>query len=135
MITTLLIILWVYASVSKLIDFERTQSEMLNQVFPIYIAYILAGAVPAGELITAVLLLFEKTRFMGLIASAILLISFTVYIVLVLNKVFGWIPCSCGGILNQLGWGQHLAFNIGFIFLTLPGIYYEFKERRLRQTV
>ncbi|HZH70563.1 MAG TPA: MauE/DoxX family redox-associated membrane protein [Flavobacteriaceae bacterium] len=40
-------------------------------------------------------------------------------------------PCSCGGVLEQLGWTEHLAFNIGFMGLGVVGILIENKRMRL----
>lgn len=121
-ISGLLIFLWVYAAVSKLGDFQLNHSRMLNQIFPNHIAGILAWAVPASELLISALLLFANTRLVGLYASLFLLISFTVYISLVMGNVFGRIPCSCGGVLEKMSWGQHLIFNMVFIVLTSTAI-------------
>lgn len=121
-ITAALIFLWVYAAVSKLINYEQSRSQMLNQVFPVAIAKSLVWAVPFTELLISVLLSFLKTRLYGLYGSLILLISFTLYIGLVMNRVFDRIPCSCGGILNKMSWEQHLIFNIVFMILTITAI-------------
>ncbi|MDQ2656909.1 MAG: hypothetical protein M3Y60_05770, partial [Bacteroidota bacterium] len=32
------------------------------------------------------------------------------------------LPCSCGGVLNSLGWKAHLVFNIVFTLLSIVGI-------------
>lgn len=133
LISGLLILLWVYASLSKLVSFEHSRAQMLKQVFPDEVSEVLIWSLPAIELITAGLLLFSRTFLAGLYLSATLLIAFTIYIALVLSNTFGWIPCSCGGILNKLSWTQHLLFNIAFIILTLLGIIYETRERRDRQ--
>lgn len=121
-IAAILVTLWIYASVSKLLDMENSRREMLNQVFSNDIARMLTWIVPAAELTTSAMLLFTKTKIMGFYASAFLLLSFTVYIVLVMSNVFGRIPCSCGGILEKMSWGQHLAFNIFFIGITFIAI-------------
>lgn len=121
-ISNLLIVLWVYAAVSKLIDYEHSRSQMLNQVFSARTANILVWAVPAAELITASLLLHAKTCFAGLWSSLLLLLSFTAYIGLIMNNVFGRIPCSCGGILDKMSWEQHLVFNMVFLLMTSTAI-------------
>src|SRR5690606_28267369 len=47
-----------------------------------------------------------------------------VYIAAILNLgVF--IPCSCGGVLEKLGWTEHLVFNCVFVALALVGIVLE----------
>jgi putative oxidoreductase len=127
----MLILMWSYAAASKLLDFETSRSQMLNQVFPHFIGNILVWAVPLAELITAGLLLFIKTRTAGFYVSLILLLQFTIYISLLMLNVFGRIPCSCGGILEKMSWGQHLVFNLVFILLTLIALVFTSKERRL----
>lgn len=125
-----LIFLWVYASVSKLADYERSRGEMLNQIFSVWLAEILVWAVPLAELSAAALLLFNKTRLYGLLLSSLLLLSFSVYIALVMLNVFNRLPCSCGGVLNNMSWGMHLLFNLFFLALALCGLFHDFKERR-----
>jgi len=121
-ITFLLILLWVYAASSKLLNYEESRRQMLNQVFPNTIGMILVWAVPMVELITTGLLMFHRTRLAGLNASLFLLINFTIYIALIMTGGFGRIPCSCGGIIEEMTWGQHLVFNLSFIALTLVAI-------------
>ena len=126
-ITTLLILLWVYAATSKLVDYDKSRSQILNQVFPVWISKILVWAVPATELIIAGLLLFPKTLKFGMYASLYLLTFFTLYIALIMTGIFGRIPCSCGGVLEDLSWSQHLIFNLFFLALTLIAIIYQSK--------
>jgi hypothetical protein len=120
----LLILLWVYAALSKLADFDRSRSQMLNQVFPASIAETLVWLVPASELLTASLLLFHRTYKAGLYVSLFLLLHFTLYIALVMTNIFGRVPCSCGGIISSMSWGQHLIFNLFFLALMLVAIVY-----------
>lgn len=120
----LLILLWVYASASKLLDFQTSKAQMLSQVFPVWISRIMVWAVPVSELVTAGLLLIRQTERAGLYASLYLLSAFTCYIALILTGLFGTIPCSCGGVLEQMTWVQHLFFNLFFLALTLVAIVY-----------
>lgn len=96
---------------------------MLNQIFPLWMAEILVWLVPLTELILAMLLLFKKTRRGALIGSLLLLIAFSGYVGLVMTGIFGWIPCSCGGILRQLPYEAHLAFNLGYTAIAAVGFY------------
>lgn len=129
-IVYLLIVLWVYAAISKLIDFDQNRNAMLQQVFPVFIAEILAWAVPLTELAAASLLVASTTRVAGLYISFSLLLLFSIYILTVVIGYFGRVPCSCGGILEEMSWGQHLAFNILFIFLNFLALKFTIKERR-----
>jgi putative oxidoreductase len=130
-IPSLLIFLWAYAALSKLLNFEQSRNQMLQQVFPVGLAEILAWAVSVAELSTAGLLIFKKTQTAGLYISLFLLIQFTIYTGLVMLNAFGHIPCSCGGILEKMSWGQHLVFNLFFLFMTIIALLPSFRERGL----
>jgi hypothetical protein len=32
------------------------------------------------------------------------------------------LPCSCGGVIQQMTWQQHILFNVVFIILSRIGI-------------
>lgn len=121
-IATAIALLFCYAALSKLTDFTRSKSEMLNQVFPESVALILVWAIPALELLIVALLLYKPLRLTGFYASFILLALFTIYIAITMTGVFGRIPCSCGGILKYMSYSVHLIFNIFFLLLALTGI-------------
>ena len=120
----LLILLFGYAAMNKLLVYDKfvvqiAQSPILEGISP-----WLAWMVPAVELAICVLLLMPAWRRMGLYASTILMTVFTLYIMFIL-----WfspeVPCSCGGILNQLDWKSHLVFNIIFTGIAAAGLMYE----------
>ncbi len=123
-----LIILWSYTAISKVSDFPHFRTQMMKQVFSEGFAEALAYTLPLTELIVAGLLCFALTRIYGFISSAFLLLSFSIYIALILAGVFGKTPCSCGGVLSQLGWGEHLIFNLVFLALALLGVFLSFKK-------
>ena len=60
------------------------------------------------------------------------MVMFTAYIYLILNYS-DFIPCSCGGVLEDLSWTQHLIFNIVFIFLAGVAIF--FSRHRIKKTL
>ena len=115
----LLIVLWVYASLSKLLDFRHFQMTMHRQTLFPFLKDLLIYGLPPTELVIAAILLFDKLQKVGLYASFVLLSIFTGYIALVLMQVFGRVPCSCGGILEHMGWTVHLLFNLFFLTITL----------------
>ncbi|MEJ7693835.1 MauE/DoxX family redox-associated membrane protein [Daejeonella sp.] len=124
-INSLLILLWTYAAVSKLSDYQTSRREMLNQALPSWLEEILVWGVPLIELFTAALLLFGKSRLYGTFLSLCLLISFTIYIGLIKFNYFDYIPCSCGGVIGSLSWEQHFVFNLIFIVLAATGVILE----------
>ena len=119
---SLLILLFSYTAISKFIDMNGFAYDMHNQPFPRWLSTILIYALPPIELLIALLLLFDKTRYTGLWAAGILMGLFTVYTCLVLLKVFYKVPCSCGGVIKRLSWKQHLFFNLFFLILIFSAI-------------
>ena len=115
-ISILLIVLFVYAALSKLLEFQNFQAQLGQS--PLLSAYtgFISYTVLAVEFTIALLLAIPKTRFIGLFSSFALMLVFTAYIIVILNYS-SFVPCSCGGILEQLGWKEHLIFNIAFTLL------------------
>ena len=128
-ICTLIIALFVYASTAKLLDYYNFQFGLSESPFIARYANILAWAVPASELIIAGMLVIPALRLAGLYASFLLMLSFTVYIAVMLLSGSD-IPCSCGGILQDMSWGAHIVFNSAFVVLAAWGIYLQRKKRR-----
>lgn len=127
-ISCLYILLFVYASASKWLDFENFRVQLAQS--PLLSAYAgwVAPAVIIVELLIVLLLCFKTTRLAGLYFSHFLMVAFTVYIYLILNYS-DFIPCSCGGILEDLGWTEHLVFNIAFVVLAILAIILEEKHK------
>lgn len=117
-ISLLYTLLFVYAATSKLLDYSNFQVQIAQS--PLLSAYagIVAPVVITVEYLIVILLWLKPLRTIGLYASFTLMVSFTVYIYLILNYS-EFIPCSCGGILEKLGWTEHMVFNIVFIILAL----------------
>jgi uncharacterized membrane protein YphA (DoxX/SURF4 family) len=113
-ICMLLIILFSYTAISKLIDIKLFAIEMHNQPLPWWFTSLLVYLLPSIEILIVVCLLLENYRFMALIISLVLMLFFTVYTLLILIHLFPRVPCSCGGVIKNLSWKQHLVFNLFF---------------------
>ncbi|EJG02040.1 MauE/DoxX family redox-associated membrane protein [Flavobacterium sp. F52] len=121
----LYILLFVYAAISKLIDYEAFLRQIaMSPVLTAHASW-LAWLVPALEILLAVLLVFPGTRRVGMFGSMNLMLSFTVYIYLIMNFA-SHVPCSCGGILEKMGWTEHFYFNIVFIILGLSALLLDY---------
>jgi putative oxidoreductase len=129
-ISALLIVLFVYTAVSKLLEFEQFKIQMYNQTLSHEVATMLIWTLPGIEILTALLLLSERTRLFGFYLSGFLMLLFTGYVALVLLNYFGRVPCSCGGVIKALGWRMHLVFNSFFLLLTVLAIIIIYRERR-----
>lgn len=116
-------------SFNELLDYENFKFGISESPFIASFAGLLAWAVPASELIIAGMLVVPALRLAGLYASFVLMLSFTIYIAAML--LFGSdIPCSCGGVLEELSWPAHIVFNSVFVLLSALGIYWERKRRQ-----
>jgi len=120
-ISALLIFLFVYAATSKLLDYQKFQVQLGQSPLLTSFAGWIAWLVPPIEIIVSLLLLFSKTRLLGLYASLTLMVMFSSYVVAI-TRFSDYIPCSCGGVLTKMNWNQHLVFNIIFVLITLTGI-------------
>jgi hypothetical protein len=118
LISALLILLFTYTAVSKLINFENFQLSIGEVALIRPYATFLSIIVPTVEILIVILLL--RFRQWGLYSSFALMLTFTLYVVYVIY-FSPKTPCSCGGIIRQMNWKQHLTFNIIFTVLALLG--------------
>jgi hypothetical protein len=125
----LLTILFTYASISKLLQYNTFKYQLAQSPFVTDYPDIIAWAIPAVELLATALLIFPVTRLKGFYLSYGLMLLFTFYIYAILHYST-FVPCSCGGILSQMNWEQHLVFNIVFSLIALMGIFtFPFKQK------
>ena len=118
-ICCLFILLFVYAAVSKLLDFETFETQLGQS--PLLSAYAkpVAIGVPFLELFIALGLMIPRFRLWALYGFYGMMVMFTAYIVIILN-FSDFVPCSCGGVLEKLSWTQHFIFNV--VFIVLDGV-------------
>jgi len=129
----LFILLFTYAAASKLLDFDRFRLQLYLQPFPHGLSDILLYLIPVTELLLALALCFNRSRFIGLILSTSLMAVFTAYISLVLQHYWGDVPCSCGGILSHMSWTTHLAFNWVLVLAGVTGIALHLADKKQKQ--
>jgi len=120
-ITLLLIALWAYTASSKILDLQGFTKTLRQHALIGRGADVVAWTVPLTELAIVLLLLFTQTRILGLWASFGLLVLFTVYLGYML-LFEPHLPCSCGGVIGSMSWGEHLFFNLCFVVLTLVAL-------------
>lgn len=117
----LYILLFVYAALNKILDFENFQVQLGQS--PLLSAYAgwVSWGVPIIELLIVSMLFFNRTRYVALFSTFCLMVMFSSYIFIMLH-FSPFVPCSCGGILEKLSWNQHLIFNIVFVFIALVAL-------------
>lgn len=120
-ICLLFVLLFLYASASKLMDFQHFKIELGQSPLLSAFADQFSVFVPVLEIIICVLLLIPRFKLVGLFAAYGLMVMFTAYIFIILHYT-SFVPCSCGGVLEKMSWNAHLAFNVVFIFLGIIAI-------------
>ena len=130
-ISSLLILLFVYTAVSKLLDYAAFKNVLNRSPFIGGKAAFVALALPITEVLVASLLFFPRSRLWGLYGSFVAMTIFTLYLAWMIMFTPN-LPCSCGGVLKQMTWNQHLVFNIFFLLASLTGIVLERRRVRLK---
>jgi uncharacterized membrane protein YphA (DoxX/SURF4 family) len=123
-IRLLLIMLFVYAAASKVADLQKFQVQMGQSPLLTRYARWMIYAVPSAEVGIAAALCFPRFKKWGLYASFTLMALFTLYIVSLLTYS-SYVPCSCGGILQNMSWNTHIWFNSFFVLLSVTGLFLE----------
>jgi len=128
----LYILLFLYAAVNKLQDFEKFQVQIgQSPLLSVYASWM-SWLVIIIEILIAILLIFLKSRLTALWAAFNLMLMFTIYIFIILHYS-SYVPCSCGGILEKMTWEVHLVFNSIFVVLAAIAIkLYQKNEKRTK---
>lgn len=129
LICNLLILLFVYAAINKWLDFQKFQIQVGQSPMLTIFAPVIVWLVPILEILISILLSIPVTRLTGLYASFSLMIIFSSYIVAI-TRFSAYTPCSCGGVIQNLSWSQHLLFNMGFVLISLAGIVLQSGDSR-----
>lgn len=130
----LFIVLFLYSGISKVIEFSRFKEQIAASPFKFPLSNKIALMIPIIEVGNVLLLCIPKWKMIGLHIALCLMIAFTVYIIVIL-LVDDNIPCSCGGLLENMSWPGHLIFNSIFILLAILGILIERDLKRNNQIV
>ncbi|SMO72177.1 hypothetical protein SAMN06265171_105207 [Chryseobacterium rhizoplanae] len=115
------ILLFCYAAISKIMDFENFTTQISQSPLLSTFAGSISHGILALELVVCILLIFERTRLLGLYCSFVLMFLFSMYIYMTLHYSES-VPCSCGGILEKMDWQTHLIFNIVTTFIAATAI-------------
>lgn len=117
----LFVLLFMYASLVKLFDVEKFTAQLNQSPILMTSSSYIAWLVPSIEIAISAMLIFSKSRLFGLYGAFTLMVIFTTYIIIILSFA-RHVPCSCGGILEDMGWAEHLIFNITFSLLAATGV-------------
>ena len=126
----LYVMLFLYASVTKLLDFYEFRVQLGQSPMLTSFAGFVAWFIPGIEIIAVGMLMLARTRLAGLYLSFGLMTMFTFYIIAI-TQFSEYIPCSCGGVLQNMGWTEHLIFNIAFVLMAAVAVVLESKQEPL----
>lgn len=117
----LLIVLFSYTAINKLFALARFRFQLSLfpwlRTHPLLTAWVIIGA----EIGIIALLMTPRRIVAGFIASLTLLSLFTAYLLIMLLTTPN-LPCTCGGVLEQLSWPQHIGLNLLFIGISILGL-------------
>ena len=131
-ITLLLSMLFMYTGLTKIWEGDLFYHNIIDS--PIFggetTALVASWAFPFLEILTAMALLWPKTRRLGLFMALGLFLAITTY--LVANIYFSEsIPCTCRTFFSTLDWQGHLYMTLGWLVITvLTIILYPTKTKR-----
>jgi len=128
-ITVLNIILFLYTGIAKIMDYSVFKEQLALSPILSWAANPVAILLPVVEFAIVLTLTIPRWRLKGLYASFIIMTLFTGYII-ALFSISTEMPCSCGGIMEELSWQQHIVFNGAFVLLNLGAIYLQKKEKK-----
>ncbi|MGS2763798.1 MauE/DoxX family redox-associated membrane protein [Sinomicrobium sp. M5D2P9] len=131
-IALLLSMLLMYTGLTKIWEGDLFYHNIIDS--PIFggetTALVVSWLFPFLEILTAMALLWPKTRQLGLFMALGLLLIITTYIVA--NVYFSeTIPCTCRTFFSALDWQGHLYLTLGCLVITvLAIILYQTKTKR-----
>lgn len=134
LIAFLFVLLFVYAAFNKAFDYEKFTIQINQSPLLTGFGSWIAPLVIATELLTAALLAFHRLRLIAFFCCFCLMTAFTAHIVFIL-QFSSYIPCSCGGVLEKLGWTEHLIFNATFLLLAFTGIVLQTLQYRQEKLI
>lgn len=131
-IAVFLMVIFCIATVTKIFDFTAFH-ENLKQAPGFSNGYkIISYVIIILNLAIVGLLCFSRTRIMALFFSFFLLLSFAIYLGILLTMVKK-LPCSCLAMFDNLTWNQNLSVILVMLAITIAALVLNFrtKERKI----
>ncbi|RZF58578.1 MauE/DoxX family redox-associated membrane protein [Sphingobacterium corticibacterium] len=123
LISIALLLLWIPASLDKLVYFQAFKTGILRQPFSDALGQILIYTLPLLEIIAAICIVSGRFRLVGFGLSSLLMAAFTGYIGIALLGAWEKLPCGCGSVISGMNWTQHFWFNLFFLASSIWGYY------------
>lgn len=132
-LSTVFAALFLYTAISKVLEHHNFVTDlagdpMIGKTAAVYLSI----ALPIVEFVVATLLFIPQTQKYGLWMSLALMSAFTLYVRWMMHNSHR--HCTCGGVLRQMTWRQHLWFNIIFTVLSVIALFIHRSIRRRTTT-
>jgi len=117
------IFLFTYTGYSKLITIDTFIAGIRKVPFFGQFAELIGWGIPVLELALALGMVIqnEKIRLISFRISVLIMGIFTLYLAWMISFVEHKL-CHCGGVIESLGWPQHLLFNFVWLILGIWSI-------------
>lgn len=110
----LFVLLYLYTGLTKAMHNGEFNAAMKHSPLIALFSEQLAIIIPVIEIIISILLIIPQTRFNGMLFATALMALFTFYVIYIMTADRA-LPCTCGGIIQQMGWRDHLILNSSFL--------------------
>ncbi len=119
---------WIYVGSKKVFTYAEFRASMIKQPFANGYGIMLSYILPAVQLATGTLFIFEGTKRLGFWFTIILMFVFSSYVILALRDTWGSIPCDC--VLEfPISWKAHLWVNGLISIACIAGLLLDRKIR------
>jgi len=126
----ILITLWAYSFLSKIINYQGFRVSILNQPFSNSFGETISIVIPVIEFLLLVMFFVQRLRGIAYLGSLVVLSIFSTYVGLVVLDAFEKIPCGCAGIFERIGWEAHFSVNAGLVGIAGIGCWFVGKKAK-----
>lgn len=133
LIAALFIFLFLYTAISKINSHDLFVVTLKESSLLKNYSGLIAWLVPATELLLSALLFIPKMRLQGLLLTGLFMLALTCYVGIMIIGVEK-LPCSCGGIISKLSWGEHLVLNASLTAIAFAGWQIEKRNKNIVAT-
>lgn len=127
-IRVIFVVLYTYTAMEKWLNFPVYRIKMRRQHLPDSLKDLFVWGVPIIEMLVVLALILPffistpRLARIGLVANLVLMSSFTLYAGVAASGMLGYVPCSCGGVLDSMSWNFHFMFNLVLTALAAIGV-------------
>ncbi|WP_147313924.1 MauE/DoxX family redox-associated membrane protein [Deminuibacter soli] len=123
--------LFFYTGIVKYLDYTNFSYDLRRSYVFGPFSNVASILLPAAELAISAGLFIPRFRSIALYCFTFMMAAFTLYVGGMLIFVdHASRPCTCGGIIRDMSWPQHLVFNIVVTLLGIIAIYLHKKTYR-----